>query len=126
MANKTRWKDRMDTQRRTGLALRRLREESRVSQMALAKFIGCCQSSISALELGKAASLKLAEAVAWSLGLELHEIHIGGLSAISRKRAEKMLAEEQRKRDERELARANNHVAVAWAKEHRRRLRAAG
>lgn len=68
---KPEWKKKMDTHARIGAAIRAARDEGQVTQRYLAKFIGCGQSAVSALERGKVGSVELVEAVCWALGLEL-------------------------------------------------------
>lgn len=70
------WKDEMDSQVRVGAALRKLRLDYKLTQLEIAQFIRCHQSSICALELGKWGSLKLVEAYAWALGLELSDLDV--------------------------------------------------
>lgn len=89
------WKDEMDTQARVGACLRKLRIEYNLTQLVVAKTIRCHPSAISTLELGKWGSLKLVEAYAWALGLELSDLDVKrpGITFINsarRRRQEKM------------------------------------
>lgn len=78
----------MNTQARVGAGLKDVRLEYGLTQRAIAKFIRCHHSTISAIEVGRAGSLKLAEAYAWALGLELRDVKFQGKpSSITRARS---------------------------------------
>lgn len=63
--------------------LRRIREERRMSQAALAAMVGVTQASISAIEVGdtKSPSLDLARSIARALGVSLEAVFPESLNA---------------------------------------------
>lgn len=104
------WKDDMDTLERIGPALKEARLHQKLTQKAVATVIRCSTSSICTLEQGKNGSLKLVDAFAWAVGIQLGDLQIGAphMSSLQAARRRKSLG-----------VSPQGAVAIDWA--HKRR-----